>query len=58
MAMFQKRIDTHSMTKEDVYILENLIKLVAMRQKQIAEEEKSKPVVYWYSRQGRDCGKN
>ena len=53
MALFQKSINAHSMTKEDVNMLEHLIKLVVMRQKQIAEEERSKPVVYWYSRQGR-----
>ena len=58
MAMFQKRIDTHSLTKEEANILENLIKIVIMRQKQIAEEERSKPVVYWYSRQGRNYETN
>ena len=46
MAMFQKRVNAHSMTKEDLNIFENFINIFAMRQKQIAEEESSKLVVY------------
>ena len=54
LAMFEKKIHSQSMTKEDINVLQYLLKLIFIRQEQIDKEEQSKPVVYWYSRQGRN----
>ena len=54
LAMFEKKIRSHTMTKEDINVLQYLLKLIFIRQEQIDKEEKAKPVFYWYSRQGRN----
>ena len=54
LAVFEKKIQSHTMTNEDINVLQYLLKLIYIRQEQIDKEEKAKPVVYWYSRQGRN----
>lgn len=54
LAMFEKKFQSHTITKEDISVLQYLLKLIYIRQEQIDKEEKAKPVVYWYSRQGRN----
>ena len=53
LKMLQKKIQSHSMVREDLRVLEFLVKLIYARQKQIEDEEQNRPVVYWHLRQGR-----
>ena len=53
LKMLQKKIQSHSMVREDLRVLEFLVKLIYARQKQIEDEERNRPIVYWHLRQGR-----
>jgi hypothetical protein len=52
--LLQKRIDSHSLSQDDVNALAYLMELIYLKEKLLEKERASrvKPVVYWYSRQG------
>jgi hypothetical protein len=53
-SLLQTRIDSHSLSQDDVNAFARLMELIYLKE-QLAEKERAsrvKPVVYWYSRQG------
>jgi hypothetical protein len=56
LLLFQKKIENNTLTGIDEKLLDYIMTLCFERYKKIAEEKyKSRPIVYWYSRQGRDA---
>ncbi len=51
--IFHKKLKSDSLTKQDMQLIQFLSSIIFIRQKQIENEENSKPIVYWHLRQGR-----
>ncbi len=51
---FQEKVENNTLTKMEEKMLNILIRVIVFHiKKYLIEKEKRKPVVYWYSRQGR-----
>ena len=51
--IYKTKIDNQSMTPEDMKVLQYLLRLIKIRREQMDDEERTRPIVYWYLRQGR-----
>ena len=53
LTTFERKLDTHTLTKNDEAIILFLLKLITKRRQELEEQRLQERPVYWHLRQGR-----